>query len=64
MEKEKIEEVLAKMYDEFENNKKPFSYNIQEDFYNDGFYQGRLTAIEKITQELLGMGGDELKARN
>ncbi len=59
--KEEIEKQINELYTEFENDKPTGFANLSEQSYNNGFYQGRLTAMEKICQKLLNKSGDDIK---
>ena len=61
MEKEELEKTLNEIYSEFEGKKPPFELNKYDIQYNEGFYKGRLNAMEIVVQRLTGKSGDELE---
>jgi hypothetical protein len=58
--KQDIETKLSELYTEFENNKPPMTLSRYEAEYNEGFFRGRLNAIEVIVVKLTGKNGDDL----
>lgn len=60
-ERERVKNKIAELYNKFEKNIPPASFDKGENNWNNGFYKGQLKAMEKITQEILGINGDELK---
>lgn len=58
--KKHIETVIAKIYSKLELEKPQFEINRWDTQYNEGFYNGRLNAIEIVSRELLNKNGDEL----
>lgn len=59
---EGVEKKIEKLYSGFEDNKPVVFASISEQHYNQGLYQGRLNAMEIVTQDLFGINGDELKS--
>lgn len=59
---EEVEKKIEKLYSGFEDNKPVVFASISEQHYNQGLYQGRLNAMEIVTQDLFGINGDELKS--
>ena len=59
-EKERVAKELNELYTEFENEPLPVLSNTSERNWNEGFKQGRLTAMEKTTQKITGKTGDDL----
>lgn len=52
---------LNALYNKFENDKPPLTFNKHENDYNIGLYDGTLKACETISRELFSIDGDELK---
>ncbi len=61
-----LEELKKKMDDLYKNleaEKPPSTFNKSEANFNEGFYRGRLNAMEKICREVFGVNGDNLLSR-
>jgi hypothetical protein len=58
-----IEKILNEIYIKFENEKPPITLSRAEADWNDGFYMGKLKAIEDIVRYLTGKNGDEIQKR-
>lgn len=58
-----ISQKLNNIYTKFENDTPPNDVftNSHERSYNQGFYDGRLHAMECVVRELLGQSGEDLK---
>jgi len=66
MNKEEIEKILDEIYTEYEEDEPPtdpFVSRMERQF-NVGLYRGRLGAMEKVTQRLLGKSGDKLTSQS
>ncbi len=55
---------LNTLYEAMETKKSPDTLNRFEFYWNDGFYKGKLFAMEFVVKSLLGIDGDELKSKN
>jgi len=52
---------LNALYNKFENDKPPLTFNKHENDYNIGLHDGTLKACEIMSRELFSIDGDELK---
>lgn len=52
---------LDKIYSQVKNDTPPITFNRGEHEYNLGLYQGQLKALERVSREVFGIDGDELK---
>jgi len=59
-----IENKLSELYTEIENDTPPMTFSRCENDYNNGFYRGRLTAMEQVVQKLTDKTGDDLPKLN
>lgn len=60
---EEREELLVKLnsvYTRFEENKPPVTLSKADNEYNNGFYKGRLNAMEVVTVEVFNTTGEDL----